>query len=61
MSYSVDTIPNFDRELKRLAKKYSSLKAEIAHLGELLIDDPTLGTLLGKNCYKIRLAIKSKG
>jgi hypothetical protein len=27
----------------------------------LLTEDPTSGTSLGNNCYKIRLAIKSKG
>lgn len=28
---------------------------------ESLAKDPTQGTALGKNCYKIRLAIASKG
>lgn len=30
-------------------------------LGEKLALEPTQGTPLGKNCYKIRLAIESKG
>ncbi len=29
-------------------------------LGEVISENPTIGTPLGKNCYKIRLAIKSK-
>lgn len=61
MSYSVVTIPPFDRQLKRLVKKYPSLKNEIAELGKLLIEDPASGTPLGNDCYKIRLAIASKG
>jgi mRNA-degrading endonuclease RelE of RelBE toxin-antitoxin system len=28
MSYKVKTIPNFDKALKRLSKKYASLKGE---------------------------------
>ncbi len=33
----------------------------MATLGEELQKNPTLGTPLGQDCYKIRLAIKSKG
>ncbi|MCA2791141.1 MAG: hypothetical protein IM618_10180 [Cytophagales bacterium] len=61
MNYSIVTIPPFDRQLKRLIKKFPSLKKEVAKLGELLADAPTEGTPLGNNCYKIRLAIASKG
>lgn len=60
MSYSVVTIPPFDRQLKRLAKKYHSIKADLAELGQQLADNPTLGTPIGQDCYKIRLAISSK-
>jgi mRNA-degrading endonuclease RelE of RelBE toxin-antitoxin system len=51
----------FEKEAKRLIKKYRSLSAEIAELVENLRNHPTLGTPIGKNCFKIRLAIKSKG
>ena len=61
MNYNIETIPNFDRELKRLAKKYPSLKEEVTELGDLLAEEPAKGTPIGKNCYKIRLSIKSKG
>jgi mRNA-degrading endonuclease RelE of RelBE toxin-antitoxin system len=61
MSYSVVTIPPFDRQLKRLSRKYASLKGEFATLLDSLEEDPEQGTSLGKNCYKIRLAISSKG
>jgi len=60
MSYSVVTIPPFDRQLKRLAKKYHSLKTDLAELGIQLSDNPTFGTHIGQDCYKIRLAISSK-
>ena len=61
MSYNILTSGNFVRELKRLAKKYPSLKQDMALLGESLAENPEQGSPLGRNCYKIRLAIKSKG
>lgn len=61
MNYSVLYTENFRKEAKRLAKKYISLKNDIAALIESLEQDPTQGKSLGKDCYKIRLAIASKG
>jgi len=61
MSYSVKTIPTFDKQLKRLAKKYRSIKDDILEFAESILANPKQGIPLGKNCYKIRLAIKSKG
>ncbi len=61
MSYSVETIPSFDRQIKRLSKKHRSLKADLQRLVDQLKEDPEMGTALGQNCYKIRLAITSKG
>jgi mRNA-degrading endonuclease RelE of RelBE toxin-antitoxin system len=61
MSYRVVTIPPFDRQLKRLAKKYHSIKTDLAKLGGQLAETPVMGKPLGQDCYKIRLAIASKG
>jgi mRNA-degrading endonuclease RelE of RelBE toxin-antitoxin system len=61
MRYNILTIPPFDKQLKRLAKKYPSLKKEFAELLESLEQEPEQGTNLGNNCYKIRIAIASKG
>ena len=52
---------SFRRDAKSLLKKYASLKNELAELGSELRVNPTRGVPLGRNCYKIRLAIKSKG
>ena len=60
MSYSVISIPPFDRQLKQLAKKYPSLKKEYGDLLDGLEQNPRTGTSLGKNCYKIRISIASK-
>ena len=61
MSYKLIAIPTFNKGLKRLLKKYISLKSEYANLLEELQNNPTLGTKISDNCYKIRLAITSKG
>ena len=61
MSYKIFTIPPFDKQIKRLAKKYPSVKAEYAQLLDTLEKNPKQGTALGNNCYKIRLSIASKG
>ncbi len=60
MSYKVKTIPKFEKELKRLVKKYHSLKKEFITLVQSLKEEPHQGTALGNNCYKIRLSIASK-
>jgi mRNA-degrading endonuclease RelE of RelBE toxin-antitoxin system len=61
MSYNVKNFPRFDNELKRLAKKYPSLKGEYEALVEELEKNPEIGIPLGNNLFKIRLAIASKG
>lgn len=61
MSFNVATIPAFDKQIKRLAKKYPSLKEEYNNLLNKLEENPVEGTPLGNNCYKIRIAISSKG
>jgi len=61
MKYKVLSIPLFDKQFKRLLKKFPSLKKELIELSGSLEVHPDQGTPLGKNCYKIRLAIASKG
>lgn len=60
MRYNVELSPNFVKEAKRLLKKYPSTKIELAKLFTELEDNPTKGTPLGNDIYKIRLAIASK-
>jgi len=61
MNYSVIPIEKFKKEAKRLVRKYPSLKKELSELAALLQANPTAGTSLGNNTFKIRIAIKSKG
>lgn len=60
MNYSVYTIPLFDKQAKRLVKKYPSLRQDLAHLTEALSTDPKQGIAIGNNFHKVRLAIGSK-
>lgn len=55
MSSKVVVTPNFQREAKKLNKKYHSLKKELNELVESLEKDPLQGTLISENVYKIRL------
>ncbi|KAA1289924.1 type II toxin-antitoxin system RelE/ParE family toxin [Leptospira interrogans] len=61
MSFKIEPTPTFERELKRLTKKYPSLKKEIKVLSISLANNPTQGTAIGQNCFKIRIPIASKG
>ncbi|MEO6850344.1 MAG: type II toxin-antitoxin system RelE/ParE family toxin, partial [Mucilaginibacter sp.] len=61
MSFKISTLPNFDRELKKLTKKYPSIKNDLLLLAKSLVADPFQGEGLGKDCYKVRMAISSKG
>lgn len=54
-------LPIFVKRLKRLAKKYPSIKRDIAALLKQLEEYPALGNEIGKNCFKIRMAITGKG
>lgn len=60
MNYKIVTFPPFEREAKRLAKRYKSLKHDLICLTGELQADPALGTDLGNGFRKVRLAIKSK-
>ncbi len=60
MSFNVYTTGFFDKELKRLAKKYPSVKNDFKTLMDSLKTEPKQGQPLGKDCYKVRMAITSK-
>ena len=54
--FVIRTSDSFNKSAKKLYKKYPSLAQDL-----LLLKNPTGGMALGKDCYKIRLAIASKG
>ena len=61
MSYNIISTHRFSKELKRLIKKFPSLKNEFSALIDNLNTNPESGTFISNNCYKIRLSIHSKG
>lgn len=61
MNYNIKTYYAFDRELKRLAKRYKSLKEDIKRLAKDLQENPTQGVDLGGGVRKVRMVITSKG
>lgn len=62
MSCKIYTFPSFEREAKRLNKRYKSFKSDLKELmNELSSSPPSLGADLGGGLRKVRMAIKSKG
>jgi len=61
MSFNVYTTDFFDKEIKKLAKKYPLIKNDYKTLIDSLKKEPIQGQPLGKDCYKIRMAISGKG
>ena len=61
MNYNIEVTSYFERQLKRLIKKFPSLKKEFTTLANNLKDNPKQGKAIGDNCYKIRIPIASKG
>lgn len=61
MNCRIKVTAGFLRKLKRLEKKYKSIKNDVSKLGEELRDNPFQGVDLGRGVRKIRMAITSKG
>ncbi len=61
MNYNIISTHRFEKELKRLVKKFPSLKDEYAALIADISKNPEAGTFIGNSCYKIRMTVASKG
>ncbi|WP_083326228.1 type II toxin-antitoxin system RelE/ParE family toxin [Hymenobacter coccineus] len=62
MSFELVITDSFERSAKSLAKRFkSSFKADIIQLRAELLSDPRTGEPLGRDCYKVRVRIASKG
>ena len=61
MKFNIRTIAYFDKQFKRLSKKFPSLKTDFLALIDTLSTNPKTGTAIGNDCYKIRMSITSKG
>ena len=61
MNYRIILDASFKKEVKRLAKKYPSLKKDLSALQDELLSNPQAGIDLGGGLRKVRMAIASKG
>jgi len=61
MNFNIIVRPSFQREAKRLSKRYRSFKDDYAKFLDQLEANPALGIDLGGGLRKIRMAIASKG
>lgn len=59
MHLSIKTLTCFERDVKKLFKKYKQLPADLKVLKKELLENPKSGIELGHRCYKIRLANSS--
>jgi mRNA-degrading endonuclease RelE of RelBE toxin-antitoxin system len=60
MSYNISLSDRFQKDAKRLSKRYVSFKSDLLRLIQDLEENPIQGDNLGKSCYKVRLKIESK-
>ncbi|MBZ0201991.1 MAG: hypothetical protein IT281_05070 [Ignavibacteria bacterium] len=60
MNYKIIATRNFEKQLKRLSRKFPSLKDDLRKFEQKLTENPKMGISLGRNAYKVRLAVKSK-
>ncbi len=61
MGFEVIRTEAFEKQFRKLSKKHKSLRNDLLALVNSLETNPKQGDKLGKDCYKIRLAISSKG
>ncbi|MEO1954847.1 MAG: type II toxin-antitoxin system RelE/ParE family toxin [Campylobacterales bacterium] len=55
MNFKIKTIPRFEKDVKKLKKRYPKIKNNLTELINLLTSNPELGTSLGDNIFKIRV------
>ena len=60
MKFEIITTPTFDKEFKRLKKKYNSLPNDLEIFEKELLGNKNIGIDLGGNIGRVRVAVKSK-
>ena len=59
MNLEIKTLKSFEKDVKRLFKKYKQLPDDLKSLKDELSQNPKSGIELGNGCYKIRVANSS--
>lgn len=60
MSFEITLTKSFRRNLKPLVKRFASIANDLEVLQEELLSNPQAGEALGRDCYKVRMRIRSK-
>ncbi len=55
MNFKIETIPRFEKDVKRLKKKFPNIKKDLISLINELSANPTMGIHLGENIFKVRI------
>ncbi|SHO81699.1 hypothetical protein MNB_SV-15-1245 [hydrothermal vent metagenome] len=59
MNYKIDTIPRFEKDVKRLKKKFPKIKNDLIKFINELSLNPELGINLAENIFKARISNSS--
>jgi len=55
MNFKIETIPRFEKDVKKLKKKFPKIKLDLLELLNELSINPEIGINLGNNIFKIRV------
>jgi len=55
MNFKIDTIPRFEKDVKKLKKKFPKIKSNLVKFINELSSNPELGITLGENIFKVRI------
>lgn len=55
MNYKIESIPRFEKDIKKLKKKFPKIKNDLVEIINKLSLDPEIGINLGENIFKIRV------
>ena len=55
MNFKIETIPRFEKDVKKLKKKFPKIKNDLIDFIDKLSSNPKLGIDLGENIFKARV------
>jgi mRNA-degrading endonuclease RelE of RelBE toxin-antitoxin system len=55
MNFKIETIPKFEKDVKKLKKKFPKIKNDLVDFIDKLSSNPKLGIDLGENIFKVRV------
>jgi mRNA-degrading endonuclease RelE of RelBE toxin-antitoxin system len=55
VSLKIISLDSFEKDVKRLAKKYNKIASDLRELGNTLTDNPKAGIAMSNSLYKLRL------